>query len=259
LVIDIKSSGRSIIFSDDCATKEFLSRLHKKNLYLIARIVVFKGGPRRWYEPSSQKRWQQVAEISRKAIDLGFDEINYDYIRYGAVNEPKSNTPISKRRAIINAFFKFLKKEVRDKTGRPISADIFGITFIYPQAVIGQSLEDVIQSFDYIMPMPYPSHWYTGSFGFKNPAHHPYKVVFKSLTMGWDKVKDHPKRIAKLRTWIQAFSLDSKMRYYPYTPWHIREQIRACYHTDCTGWALWNPYNRYNITALLPLKDFSEN
>lgn len=104
------------------------------------------------------------------------------------------------------------------------------------------------------MPMPYPSHWYSGSFGFKNPAHYPYKTVFKSLIMGWDKVKNNPKRIAKLRTWIQAFNLDSKMKYYKYTPWHIKEQIRACYHTDCVGWALWNPYNKYDINALLPSK-----
>ena len=98
--------------------------------------------------------------------------------------------------------------------------------------------------------MMYPSHWSTGNFGFKNPAHHPYGVVYNSLLSGWNKVKDNPKRIAKLRVWIQAFNLDSNMKYYKYTPQHIKQQIKACYDVGCIGWALWNPNNTYNEESL---------
>ncbi len=246
-IIDIRSNGRSILFRDDPETKNFLTKLHQKDIYLIARVTVFKAGWKSWHDPSDEQHWEKIAIASRHAISLGFDEINYDYVRYGAVNEPQSNTPLSERRNIINSFFQFLKREVRTRTGHPISLDIFGSTFISPQFSIGQILEDAVQNFDYIMPMPYPSHWRIGSFGLDNPAHHPYQTIFKSLTIGWNKVKDDPNCIAKLRPWIQAFHLDSSspMKYYKYTHWHVYEQIRAAYDSGSSGWALWNARNRY--------------
>lgn len=253
LVIDVRSGGGPLMFGSDTKAKAFLANLHTRNIYAIARIVVFKGGPAGWHDPASRQRWQQVADVSRRALAIGFDEINYDYIRYGSVNEPKSGTPISERVEVIRSFFEFLKREVRDKTGRPISADIFGVTFIQPQPSIGQRLEDAARNFDYVMPMPYPSHWGPGNFGLSNPAHYPYETVYRTLTAGWQKVANDPSRIAKLRTWIQAFDLDSSrpMRYYKYTPWHIQEQIRACYDAGCVGWALWNAGNIYDESAFL--------
>ncbi|MBI1975005.1 MAG: hypothetical protein HYS57_01440 [Parcubacteria group bacterium] len=271
LVIDIRSGGGPILLRDDQKSRELLTELHARNIYLIARLVAFKGGGGGWYDPASRKRWNDIARIARRAIELGFDEVNFDYVRFGAVNEPRSATPISERTAIIRTFFRFLRKEVAEKTGRPISVDIFGATFIWPQHTIGQRLEDAAESFDYVIPMPYPSHWGPGSFGLANPAYHPYQTVYRSLTQGWRKVENNPKRIASLRSWIQAFDLDSSrpMRRYKYTPWHIREQIRACYDVarppaaiptaksggaGCTGWILWNAANVYDESSFLKEK-----
>jgi len=252
LVIDIRSNGGPLIFGNDTKTKEFLAELHKRNIYAIARIVAFKGGPSGWYDPASRKRWEQIAEVSRRAISLGFDEINYDYVRYGSVNEPGSSTPIGQRTAIIRSFFEFLKVEVREKTGRPISIDIFGWVFIEPQRVIGQRVEDAIENFDYVMPMVYPSHWGRNNLGIPIPGREPYKTVYRSLTIGWNRVKDDPRRIAKLRAWIQAFNLESinPIRTMRYGPAEISAQVRACYDAGCIGWALWNAGNVYDETAL---------
>jgi hypothetical protein len=252
LVIDIRSTGGPLMFGNDTKTKQFLAHLHAEHIYAIARIVVFKGGPSGWYDPADRRRWQQVAEVSRRAIALGFDEINYDYVRYGSVNEPHSSTPISQRTAIIRSFFEFLKAEVRDKTGRPISVDIFGWAFLEPQRAIGQRVEDAIANFDYVMPMVYPSHWGRGNLGIPIPGREPYQTVYRSLTRGWERLKDNPQRIAKLRVWIQAFDLESinPLRRMRYGPKEITDQVRACYDAGCTGWALWNAANIYEESSL---------
>ncbi len=247
LVIDVRSDGSGLFDINNEKVKGILSGLHDKNIYLIGRIVAFKNGEKSWYDPASRERWDQIATTSKSAYDLGFDEINYDYVRYGGPTEAQSQTPIEQRRPTIQAFFEFLNKEVRQKYGFPISADIFGTTFINPEAGIGQSLEDAAQNFDYIMPMPYPSHWALGTFGIKHPGTEPYQTVFQALTAGWAKVKDDPKRIASLRSWIQAFNIESisPWKLMDYTPQDIDAQIRACTDAGCTGWALWNGFSTY--------------
>lgn len=250
LVIDVRSKRGALLHESDDDTRALLDALHEAGIYLIARVVAFKGGPKGWYDPGSKARWEELAEISWKAFDLGFDEVNYDYVRYGAANEPRSRTPVQERRPTLRAFFAFLRAQVAAES-RPISADLFGITLLGPQDSIGQRLEDAAVYFDYVMPMPYPSHWGPGSFGLSNPAHHPYKAIYKPLSTGWRSMADLPDRIARMRCWIQAFDLDSSrpMRRYEYTPWHIQEQARACEDAGCAGWAAWNPRSEYDEKA----------
>jgi hypothetical protein len=253
LVIDVRSSGGPLLLESDDASRSALSALRAGGIYLIARVVAFKGGPRGWYDPASRARWQEIAEISARALDLGFDEINYDYVRYGAANEPRSSTPTSQRIPTIRAFSAYLREQVAERKSCPISADVFGVTLVSPQPGIGQRLEDAVEFFDYVMPMPYPSHWGPGSFGVSNPAHHPYRVLYESLSLGFRRVAELPGRIAALRSWIQAFDLDSSrpMRRYDYTPWHVREQIRACDDAGCAGWAAWNGRSVYDGEAFV--------
>lgn len=247
LVIDVKSDGSSLFDFNDYDIKATLAGLHEKGIYLIARVIAFKKSEMEWYDPASKERWQQLADISKKAIDLGFDEINFDYVRYGGPAEAQSQTPVEQRCPNIQAFFEFLNKEVRQKYGRPISADVFGITFINPEAGIGQRMEDAVRNFDYVMPMPYPSHWALGSFNISHPGNAPYQTVYQALTTGWAKVANDPSRIAQLRSWIQAFGIES------ITPWKLRtytgqdigDQIKACYDSSCVGWAMWNGFSTY--------------
>ncbi|WP_437659257.1 putative glycoside hydrolase [Sorangium sp. So ce1182] len=251
LVIDVRSNGGALLHERDEETRDQLEALRQAGIYVIARVVAFKGGPRGWYDPGSEARWRELAEISLRAFELGFDEVNYDYVRYGAAGEPRSRTPVRERAPTVRAFFEFLRAEVGDAAGRPISADLFGITLLGPQDGVGQRLEDAVELFDYVMPMPYPSHWGPGSFGLANPAHHPYETVHEALSAGWSRVAELPGRIALLRSWIQAFNLDSSrpMRRYRYTPWHVREQIRAIEDAGCAGYAAWNPRSTYEESA----------
>ncbi len=251
-VIDIHSTGGPLMFENDNETRRFLKELKEQGFYLIARIVVFKGGPKGWYDPKSKRRWEEVVEVSRRAIQLEFDEINYDYVRYGARGEPPSPTPINERIKIIRSFFEFIKSEVRDKTGRPISVDIFGWAFIAPQYVIGQRVEDAVSNFDYVMPMVYPSHWGRNNLGIPVPGREPYLAVYRSLSLGWNKVKNNPRRIAEMRAWIQAFDLESinPIRIKKYGPAEIKAQIKACYDAGCQGWALWNSASNYAEISL---------
>ncbi|WP_437764860.1 putative glycoside hydrolase [Sorangium sp. So ce281] len=253
LVIDIRSEGGALLFERDEVTRAQLGALRDAGIYLIARLVAFKGGPRGWHDPGSEPRWHEIAEISLRAYDAGFDEVNYDYVRYGAAREPRSRTPIEERAPTIRAFFEFLRAEVGNAASRPISADVFGFTLLGPQEGIGQRLEDAVELFDYVMPMPYPSHWGPGSFGFANPAHHPYETLYASLSAGWRRVAALPGRIGLLRSWIQAFDLDSSrpMQRYEYTPWHIQEQIRANDDAGCAGYAAWNPRSHYDESAFV--------
>lgn len=252
-VIDVASDGSPLFATNYQIGVARLSYMHSRGIYLIARIVALNNQKGGWYDPLSGQRRKTLYEISKRAIDAGFDEINYDYVRYPGPSEPTINVPIKERIANITSLFKFMKNDIRDKINRPISLDIFGSTFIYPEANIGQSMEEAVKYFDYIMPMPYPSHWADGTFGYKQPGKHPYEMVFNGLHIGWDKAKKEPERIAKLRSWIQDFNLESiaPIRYLDYTPEMIHQQIYACEEVGCVGWVLWNPRNQYREASLI--------
>ena len=243
LVIDIRSSGSSLLVISDAKTATLVQKLHEKHIYVVARIIAFEGN-RKWYDPSSQERWKTIASVSLRAAALGFDEINYDYVRYGSVNEPGSATPVAERISVIEKFFRFLREEVANKADVPISCDLFGIILLTSQKSIGQNVEIAAKNFDYVCPMSYPSHWSAGSFGFDNPAHHPYETVKKNLAP-WQKTSATAGSRAKLRVWIQAFGLDSHMRPYFYGAKEIQDQIRAAEEAGASGWMLWNARCNY--------------
>ena len=247
LVIDVRSNGVNAFVIKNEKARKRLEQLHAMNLYLVGRMIVF-WRPNGWFDPGSQRRWDEIARASKLAINLGFDEINYDYVRYGGPHEPKSPTPMEQRTPIIRDFCRFLKREVGDKTGRPISVDFFGVTFLKPEPGVGQRIEDSIDNFNYVMPMAYPSHWSPGTFGVKDPGRAPYEMVYKSLTAGWKRVANDPNRKAQLRPWLQAFGLDSiyPMKFMSYTAKDVAEQIRACHDAGCVGWVLWNPSSKYS-------------
>ncbi len=252
-LIDIGSDGGPIFNIKQQIALARLSLLHSKGIYLIARIVTLNDEEGGWHAPDSEERRETLARISKEAIESGFDEINFDYIRYPGPSEPqKFDIPVEERISKITDLFKFLKENVRDKLNHPISIDIFGSTFIYPEKNIGQDMEEASKYFDYMMPMPYPSHWADWTFGYEKPGEHPYEVVLGALTTGWNKVKNNPEKISELRIWVQDFNLRTiaPITYLEYTPKMIHEQIYACYEVDCSGWVLWNPNNTYSKEVL---------
>lgn len=276
---------------------ELIKRLHDKNIYVIGRITVFqdpilaKAHPEwalqnkntgkiwtdnhklAWLDPAGQPTWDYVISIAKDALNRGFDEINFDYIRFAsdgnldAISFPFWNEKTPKHLAIKN-FFAYLREQLPEAK---LSADIFGLATIdtWDDLGIGQVIEDAYQYFDYVCPMVYPSHYAAGTLNYKNPADHPYEVIKYSMDKALSRLTangkeqianssssvgtsskplaiSHTPYRAKLRPWLQVFDLGAV-----YTPTMIGNEIRATEDTFTSssqkygGWLLWDPANNY--------------
>lgn len=288
IVIDVKDSDTYL----DDYIKNLVGELHKKNIYAIARIVVFqdnsqiKNHPdwyfkkgdgtfwqdnRGWYwlNPAERETWDYNVEIAKKTIDYGFDELNFDYIRFPAFfkNEDvdfSSEGKIILKNQIINEFAKYLTSELKKYDPEVIlSVDLFAYNMLKIDDLgIGQKFTELYDYFDYVSPMIYPSHYISGNFGFDNTAEHPYEVVLGTIEKGktqlWEKSAAEigtttpaivnpifEKRLKKLRPWLQDFNIGAM-----YDGNMIRKEKQAVYDSGLTaGWLLWNPRNIYTESA----------
>ena len=295
MVIDVKSDKGDIAFAsknDAIASyiqtkpllgnlRELTAPLRKKNIYLIARLFVFEdpayathhpehavqqktGGmwhDRKglaWVDPASRADWAYNVAIAKEAYAGGFDEIQFDYVRFptdGAISSmafPHWDGKISKAQ-VIGDFFSYLDSELRGTTGMMTSVDLFGLTMWQHSydMNIGQRLALAVPHFDFISPMVYPSHYPRGFDGFDNPADHPYDIVYKNLVKGRpviDQLRSASPdaRLASFRPWIQDFDFGAV-----YTPEMVRAQMQASVDGGATGWILWNARNVYTESAFL--------
>lgn len=210
IVIDVKDNTGEL--SWDGRVKDldaFIKELNEKNIYTIARIASFqdpkfvaqredlavknkqsgkvwrdnKGEP--WIDTGSHEMWDYLVDIGLRSYAIGFDELNYDYIRFPTDGQLSlMEFPVSKERAVadkrgvVREFYAHLNKEL-SKKGIPISGDIFGIVLTNPNETktLGQDLRDALVYFDYVAPMVYPSHYYAGTAGYKNPAEYPGEII----------------------------------------------------------------------------------
>lgn len=284
VVIDIKDySGRLSIPTKDkelqtntkagCFIpdiKDFISSLHKKGVYVIGRITVFQDPYYSKLHPelavkkasdgsvwkdrkglsfidvSAKPYWEYISKISYESIDIGFDELNFDYIRFPSDgNMEDISYPWSKKmekKEALRLFFGYLKKQFRD-TNVKISADLFGMTTTNTDDLnIGQYLEYALPYFDYVAPMVYPSHYPPTWNGIKNPAEKPYEVVHYSMEKAFERASTTPE---KLRPWLQDFNLGAT-----YTAGMVRAQIKAVYDVGLDSWMLWSASNKYTAGAL---------
>jgi len=272
--------------------KEFISTLHEKNIYAIARISVFqdaywvkkrpdlavktKAGAvwkdRKgiaWLDPCSKEVWDYTIKIAKETEKVGFDELNFDYIRFPSDGNMKDIAytfcPNGFSRAdMLENFFKYLSEQLKD-TGVPISADMFGfVSTNLDDLNIGQVLEKAAPHFDYICPMVYPSHYPPTYGGFKNPADHPYEVIKLAMDTAVKRLlnqeaglaplaistpqfsAEETKRIgSKIRPWLQDFDMGAD-----YTAGMIRKEKQAVYDAGLSSWLLWDPANKYTREAL---------
>jgi hypothetical protein len=253
----------------------FIDTLHKKGIYVIARIAVFqdpyyikvrpdlavktntdktKAWKDRkgisWLDAGSEDVWKYVQMIAEESYKKGFDEINFDYIRFPSDGNMKDiYYPMSegkKKSEVMNSFFVYIGKALRDQ-GIPTSADLFGMTTTNKDDLnIGQLLEDALANFDFVAPMVYPSHYPPTWNGFKNPADHPYDVVNISMKKAVARAEAMPVTRLKLRPWLQDFDLGAK-----YTKEMVRAQMTATYDVGLDSWMLWDAANKYTPEALL--------
>lgn len=253
--------------------KEFIGRLHEKGIYVIGRISTFqdsylvKTHPEyavtkqngevwrdfkgvSWLDVGAKPVWDYIVSIGNEAYSVGFDELNFDYVRFPSdgnmrdIAYPSSQGKV--KSDVLTEFFSYLDTTFHSKN-IPISVDLFGMTTSNTDDLgIGQLLEPALLHFDYVSPMVYPSHYPPDFNGYKKPAEKPYEVIMYALAKGTDRAVMASTTPSKLRPWLQDFSINGTF----YTAEMIREEKKATYDSGLTSWMMWNASNRYTATAL---------
>lgn len=319
VVIDIKDYTGTIAFKTEhpllqaaslttCGAgdmKEFIATLHEKDIYVIGRITVFQdpfysshhadqavqsksrpGEPWKdhkglnFVDVSSRPFWDYIVALSHESIAMGFDELNYDYIRYpsdGPMDDAVYKNP--NKTEALERFFVYLHEKI-EPTGVVMSADLFGMTASNTDDLgIGQQLERALPYFDYIMPMVYPSHYPDGFNGYSDPNNYPYEVIKYAMdravarTIATETVvrtldgkpimrtetvpatettatttREVPTGRytkeaydkLKIRPWLQDFDYGKD-----YLPKDILAQTQGTYDAGLTSWIFWDPANKY--------------
>ncbi len=243
-------------------------------IYSVARIVVFKdrmlaekkpelairhvnGGLWRdkkggaWVNPYEKRVWDYNIAIAKEALDMGFSELQWDYVRFPDVTNTMRATMRypgagTKTRADnIRDFILYTKSELKPY-GVPVTADVFGlVTHAEGDVEIGQQWETVIAAADAVLPMVYPSHYSTGHYGFVRPGAVPYQLVRVALTDAVQRttfLRDSAKvAVGEIRPWLEAMSIRGLSFGAP----EVRAQIQATYDAGLKSWALWNPGSKY--------------
>ncbi|SFV75265.1 COG1306 predicted glycoside hydrolase [hydrothermal vent metagenome] len=280
IVVDIKNSYGSTSFltsfqqaNDYGAYKKrtnrniqkFIQLMKQKNIYTIARIITFKdelqaihnpnyaiknpngtlwrsADNKAWVDPFDTRSHKYTIAIAKEAAKVGFDEINFDYLRFPAKKELQysQENNASNRIKAITHFLQLAKQELQ-KYGVFISVDIYGnICWVKNDGNIGQTITSLAKYADYISPMLYPSSFSSGSFHSKYPASKPYEVVYKSLKNIKNKINSK-----RIRPWLQHFR-DYNTKRIKYTKTQIQQQIKATQDAHTSGWMLWSPSSRYH-------------
>ena len=316
VVIDIRDYTGKISFptdhpdlvgavSDACGAKdmkEFIAKLHEKNIYVIGRITTFQnpywtkihpeqavqrkgGGVWKDYkglafvDVGAKPYWDNVVLLGKISYELGFDELNFDYIRYpsdGPMKEAVYSWEHGKKKPeMLEEFYAYITEKLRPadpsrsagrgQAGPVLSADLFGMTATNEDDLnIGQVLERTLPYFDAVYPMVYPSHYPSGFNGWKNVNEHPYDIVKFSMSRALSRTIATSTRVAslahtaiastspqlyqkpihakeKMIPWLQSFDYPV-----PYTPAMVRGQIQATYDAGIDSWLFWDAANKYS-------------
>ena len=281
LVIDVKTDNGHILFDTEIDeviylnnervkfTNNDLQELREiKDIYLVGRLVVFQDplfakvfpdeavfdsrlnkphsqNGQFFLDPSSKKVQDYIINIAIESCRLGFDEIQYDYIRYPDSNSKfmqfDTKNDFENRVNNINSFLS-RSRQLLHNEGCLLSADTFGYILTNKQdGGIGQNLETIVENVDFISPMVYPSHYTNGSFGYQNPNKHPYEVITAALTDALDRGVDKD----KIRPFLQGF-------------WHsnedIRNNIKAASDLEM-DWLIWNILSVYELDSFTKLSE----
>ncbi len=318
IVLDLKMDNGQLVFTPNDATllpyvmkkpviedlDALLKKLSDQQIYRIARIPVMRdsafaslkttaslkaGGQlwrdntgSAWLDPAAPEVAEYALALAREAYARGFDEVQFDYVRFASDGKLKTiSYPVYDRTElkvdVMRRFFAAVGGPLRTE-GVPVSFDLFGLVCMANDGIgIGQRLEDVVPYADFVSPMVYPSHYANGFQGFQNPAVHPYEVIKISLDHGarlllpalkatkekdevgkeitvtptesereaWNK---EDKTIRKqFRPWIQDFDIGAV-----YTSAMIEAQIKAVRDAGGSGFILWNARNVYEPAKYLP-------
>ena len=264
LVFDSKQEGGQILYDTAMAEaheigavevfydpRERIAQAHDAGLYTITRIVAFEDRVRVnarpdekyagvWLDPTAEGARAYILELAVEACELGFDEIQFDYVRYPSGRTAQASGQLDLPQAQrVNAISTFLS-EARTRLhslGCAVSADVFGIVLSSDDDQgLGQRPEELSAQVDALSPMVYPSHYSLGWLGLPDPNDHPYDVTAYAIQAGLARVDDS----SILRPWLQGFW---------WTNAQIRSSIQAA-EDHGVGWMLWNILSNYDAAAL---------
>lgn len=282
VVVDIKDYTGYLLYDSDVElvnelgteknrlgdVEAVIDAFHEHDIYVIARQTVFQdpilaqkkpewaiaaksGGLWRdhkglaWVDPTRTEIWDYNVDIAKEAIALGFDEIQFDYVRFpsdGNMSNVVYTNGDKPRHDVMGEFYAYLDEQLSSEPAY-ISLDLFGFVMERHDGMsIGQRLEDAVDHVDYISPMMYPSHYPPGHLGLQNPAAAPGIVIDNGMKKGMPYFEQEQ---AKPRPWLQAFNIGAV-----YGAANIRAQIDAVEKYTDGGWLLWNAANRYSSAGL---------
>ncbi|MCB9100123.1 MAG: hypothetical protein H6632_11315 [Anaerolineales bacterium] len=297
VVIDIKGDFGLLSYQSDVITataigandaptitdwSALMQDFKARNIYTIARIVVFKddylahahpewavkttggqlwldGENLPWLEAFQEGVWDYNIALAVEAAERGFDEIQFDYVRFptdgnlSSINYSRDHVDAAVRTAAIAGFLAKAKAALTPYKVK-LAADVFGYTtWNEGDFGIGQDLTQIAAHLDVLSPMVYPSTYGYGLPGLPQYndliVAHPYAVVYESMLRAMAKVKPANPYII-LRPWIQDFP-DYAFDRRTYTPTEIREQMLGAYDSGSGGWLLWDPRVEYTAEALV--------
>lgn len=284
----VKELGLSVNFYNP---EEVLKKCHDNNIYVIGRIVCFRddglstkmpqygikkpsgslwteGKNGSWTDPSIPEVQQYNIDIAKEAVQLGFDEIQFDYVRFptAKVSDVVYDSSMPSKGEVIAGFLALASQEIKKVKKVPVSADVFGIIgeSVSDGKALGQELDLVGQELDYISPMLYPSHFANSSKGtmgngvgqtvnsilFTHPDLQPYDVVYNSLLKIKSKISAMDNYRAEVRPYLQDFTLKMADGYYQeYGVEQVKQQIQAVYDAGYKEWIFWDGLNTYTEDA----------
>ena len=252
-----------------------MADLKARGIYTIARIVTFKdnilanarpdlaitdtrtGKPwtdnekLAWVDPFQEEVWAYNIALGQEAIRRGFDEVQYDYVRFptdGRLSATRYAKPNNKdtRLPTIARFLGKARTEL-GALGAFVGADLFGYTaFNENDTDNGQRIEELAPHLDFICPMVYPSGYHKGIPGYPNPVQVPGRVVSESVRLIRKRAGTN---VVRVRPWLQDFkdyAFDRRIFGVP----EVTAQIRGAEESGAAGWMLWNPRNDYTGPAL---------
>ena len=267
-----KSANKNPIIKE---IEPVIKKLKDNGIYTIARIVSFKdtiyakenpdkiivykdGGKAFtnsdglvWVSAYDKNLWEYNVTVAKEAAKVGFNEIQFDYVRFPASNGGKldkvlnyRNTDNMTKAEAIQKYLNYAKKELSPYNVY-ISADIYGqVGSSSDDMSLGQFWEAVSSEVDYVSPMMYPSHYGKGVYGLAVPDANPYKTIYHSTkdSINRNNNIDSP---AIIRPWIQAFTATWVKGHINYGPNEIKDQVKAMKDLGVDEYILWSPTNRY--------------
>lgn len=306
---EVEETGAGIRYVQDM--EGLMAECKKKNIYMIARIVAFKDpflaevkpewcihnpdgsifkdkGGLAWLNPYNREVWDYLLAIAQEALKMGFDEVQFDYLRF-STDTGMDSVDLGKeaedkdRQQIIAEFTQFAADKIHE-AGGVISADVYGMVIDSEadQKIVGQNYVELSRYLDYISPMIYPSHYGPYNYNIPVPDAEPYRLVLTALqsskkvlagipvtTVSGNELPGYTAEElaalepmdsirAEVRPWLQDFTAAWVTGHISYGAEEIRAQIQAVYDAGYEEWILWNASNRYTEGGLLAENGNSE-